>query len=124
MERINTDLIAHSLAICGMTSYRVTILELVQKLNEIQEHVEDLESLMSREIMADLVQPAELREVVAELGSGWKIERQVTPPNASAATLDAQQIETLTGTGTDADVIAVDSREEGGWVQTYCGAVE
>ena len=76
MERMNVDQIAHSLSLCGMPAYRATILNLVAGMNELQEQVEKLQGLVSEEMMAGLVGPEELREVVAELGHGWRIERQ------------------------------------------------
>jgi len=45
-------------------------------LNDLTERVEQLEYLWSEEIMANLAPPAELRAVVAELGGGWRIERE------------------------------------------------
>jgi len=119
MERMNPDLIAYSLALCGMTSYRATVLEIVQKINEIQEHVEDLESLMSGEIMAGLAQPAELREVVAELGSGWKIERPATPPNGDGATSEPYPMPSTT-----AGVTADSWLAEADWVTQFAAAAD
>ena len=77
MERMNIDQISHSLALCGMSAYRQTLLDLVRKNNEIQEQVEELQNQLSSEIMARTLPQ---REVVEELGNGWRIERQ---PNDS-----------------------------------------
>lgn len=41
----------------------------------LTERVAELEYLWSEEIMRQLAPPAELREVVAELGHGWRVER-------------------------------------------------
>lgn len=45
------------------------------EIGELQARVAELEYLWSEEIMTNLAPPAELREVVAELGHGWRIER-------------------------------------------------
>lgn len=82
MERMNIDQIDHSLRLCGMSAYRAAILNLAAQMNELQEQVEELQSLVSAEIMGGLAKPSELREVVEELGHGWRIERQ--PADASA----------------------------------------
>lgn len=84
MKRLNPDMISHSLFLHGMGAYRTTILEIVEQINDLQESVEELQGLVSGEMMGYLVQPSELREVVAELGHGWKIERQ--PQSIPAAT--------------------------------------
>jgi|WetSurMetagenome_2_1015567.scaffolds.fasta_scaffold321795_1 hypothetical protein len=42
--------------------------------------------LLSEELIARLAPPVELREIVEDLGAGWRIERQPTSPSASAAT--------------------------------------
>jgi|WetSurMetagenome_2_1015567.scaffolds.fasta_scaffold543947_2 hypothetical protein len=86
MKRLNPDMISHSLSLCGVSAYRATILEMAEQINELQEAVEELQGLVSGEMMAGLVKPGELREVVAELGSGWRIERMPISPNVSAAT--------------------------------------
>ena len=56
MERMNVDQIAHSLSLCGMPAYRATILNLVAGMNELQEQVEELQGLVSEEMMAGLAQ--------------------------------------------------------------------
>lgn len=86
MERLKTDEIAHNLFLGGMSAYRAPLLEFAERINEIQEAGEELQGLVSGEMMAGLVKPDELREVVEELGHGWRIERQPTAPNARAAT--------------------------------------
>lgn len=99
MEQMNIDQISHSLALCGMSAYRQTLLDLVRRNNEIQEQVEELQNQLSSEIMARLLpqqKPGLLerqREVVEELGNGWRIERQ---PN------DSQDV-TVTTTAEDVD---------------------
>jgi hypothetical protein len=53
-------------------------LELAQRaeMRELSAQVAQLEYLWSEEIMAHLTPPAALRVIVAELGSGWRIERE------------------------------------------------
>ena len=98
MKRLNPDMISHSLSLCGMNAYRATILEMAEQINEIQEAVEELQGLVSGEMMAGLVKPAELREVVAELGHGWRIERQ--PSDTQGATTMAGTPARFAGCGT------------------------
>jgi hypothetical protein len=90
MKRLNPDMISHGLSLCGMSAYRATILEMAERINEIQEAVEDLQGLVSAEIMGGLAKASELREVVAELGAGWRIERQPQsiPAPSSATTVE------------------------------------
>ena len=56
------------------------LVDLVAKLDQrtaAQDvRIAQLEYLISEEIMLGLAKPHELREVVAELDHGWKIERQ------------------------------------------------
>ena len=85
MKRMNTDLIDHNLRLCGMTAYRQTLLDLADQINQLQEHVEQLQRQVSAEIPAP---PAELREIVEELGAGWRIERQPSDTPAVTTTID------------------------------------
>jgi hypothetical protein len=84
MERMNLVRISQKIRLDGMPAYRQVILEQVEKINELQDAVEELQGLVSGEMMGGLVKPDELREVVAELGAGWRIERQ--PPSIPAGT--------------------------------------
>lgn len=86
MERMNLDQIVHNLRFCGMTAYRQTLLDLAAQNNQLQEQIENLQNQLNAEIMARPASPTALREIVAELGNGWRIERQPAAPNASAAT--------------------------------------
>jgi hypothetical protein len=92
MKRLNPDMISHSLSLCGMNAYRATILEMAERINELQETVEDLQGLVSGEMITGLVKPGELREVVAELGHGWRIERQPSniPDETTVGDVDRQ----------------------------------
>jgi hypothetical protein len=76
MERMNLIKISHRVRVDGMTAYRQLMLEQAAKINELQEAVEELQKLVSDEMMGGLVKPSELSDVVAELGAGWQIVRQ------------------------------------------------
>ena len=65
-------------------SHRVLVDQL--DLPSLLTRLADLEYLISEELLLGLVQPAQIREVVEELGNGWRIERQPAEPNVSAAT--------------------------------------
>jgi hypothetical protein len=59
---------------------------LVARVVNLEMRIAELEYLLSEELMRSLATPADLRETVAELGHGWRVERQLTPPNESGAT--------------------------------------
>jgi hypothetical protein len=89
-----------------------------QRLADLEERLATLELLVSEEIMAGLAQPAELREIVEELGAGWRIERQPVSPNASAATSDPL------AENPAATIILGDTWLPGDWVTQYTDAVD
>lgn len=68
------------------TSHQALLDQLGQltNLTDLSTRLADLEYLISEELLLGLAQPAEIREVVAELGAGWRIERQ--PQSIPAAT--------------------------------------
>jgi|WetSurMetagenome_2_1015567.scaffolds.fasta_scaffold303285_2 hypothetical protein len=90
---MNIDSINHSLAFCGMTAYRQTLIELARRNNELQEQVEELQGLVSGEMMAGLVKPSELREVVEELVHGWRIERQPSDIQDTTVTTTIEDVD-------------------------------
>jgi hypothetical protein len=83
MKRLNLDMISHSLFLCGMSAYRATILEIAEQVNELQEAVEELQDVRSQ---GTGVRGQE-SEVVAELGNGWRIERQPSATPAATTTV-------------------------------------
>lgn len=58
------------------------------------------------------------REIVEELGHGWRIERQPAAPNANAATSDPPAATTTVGTPTDSWLSGPD------WVTDFAAAVD
>jgi hypothetical protein len=63
-----------------------SLLDQLSNLTDLSTRLADLEYLISEELLLGLVQPAQIQDVVAELGNGWRIERQPAKPNVSAAT--------------------------------------
>ena len=57
MERINLLKIAHCLRLDGMGAYRATMIEYAEKINQLQEQVEELQNQLSAEIMTRLASP-------------------------------------------------------------------
>lgn len=55
-------------------------------LTQQEQDIRELQYLMSEELLVSLVRQPEFREVVEELGHGWRIERQPAEPNGSGAT--------------------------------------
>jgi hypothetical protein len=93
MERMKLDMISHDLRLNGAAAYRATLLQQADKINELQEQVEELQNQLSAEIMARLAPPSELREIVEELGNGWRIERSLPPsPTNPAETTTVEDI--------------------------------
>lgn len=58
------------------------------------------------------------REIIEELGHGWRIERQPAAPNASAATSDLPAATTTDGTPADSWLSAPN------WVTEYAAAAD
>lgn len=93
--------------------------ELVDRVAQLTERVEQLECLLTEEIMAGLARPAELREVVAELGAGWRIERSRGETGNANGVVSEKPAGSREGIIVTADSWLVDD-----WVTQYVTAVE
>lgn len=103
---------------------------IIRALNTLAAHVSDLRNrldlleyadaqrsqrIATLELKLGADRPAESREVVAELGHGWRIERSPAPDPAS---------ELPTGLVNTSGGISADSWLPASWVQDYTAAVE
>jgi uncharacterized coiled-coil protein SlyX len=57
------------------------------RLSQQRQDITELQYLISEEIMTSLAPPAELREVVEELGHGWQIVRQPNDTRGETTTV-------------------------------------
>jgi hypothetical protein len=86
---------------CQLAKRVQVLVELEMALAEtvtlLEGRIAEVEYLLSEEIMANLT-PPDVRETVADLGHGWRIERQPAPPNAVGATYTPSHVALETGT--------------------------
>ena len=66
----------HDLKTNGCPALLRALQQIETVLTQQEQNITELQALVSGEMIAGLVKPTELREVVAELGAGWRIERQ------------------------------------------------
>lgn len=66
----------HDLKTNGCPALLRALKQIETTMTQQEEDITELKYLVSEELMARLAKPSELREVVEELGAGWRIERQ------------------------------------------------
>lgn len=124
-QRSQHNLLAHHVDQIYLENLKARLVATETLLSALCKRLDDVEHLISEEIMAGLARPAELREVVAELGHGWRIERQVTPPNASAAMSDPYSPGVFDPNPVATKhMMTADSYQTDGWVQQYAAAAD
>ena len=113
----------HDLAFGGMPAIIRALNTLAANVSDLRNQVALLEyadaqrvqRIAALEQILESARPAESREVVAELGHGWQIERSPAPDPAS---------EPMTGPAETSGGVIADSWLPASWVQDYTAAVE
>lgn len=82
----------HDLKTNGSPALLRTLKQIQTALTQQEQEISELQYLLSEEIMASLASPSERREVIADLGHGWRIERQPqsTPVATTIGEVDQQ----------------------------------
>jgi len=84
----------HDLRTNGCPALLRALKQIETTLMQQEQDIAELQYLVSEELLIGLAQPAELREVVEELGAGWRIERQPqsTPAATTVEDIDRQMV--------------------------------
>lgn len=113
----------HDLKTNGCPALLRALKQIETTLTQQEEDIAELQYLVSEEIIERLAPHKRYllprqRQIVAELGGGWRIERQPAEPNADAATSappPPNPAATVTSRGTD----WVRDTTPGGWFKSY-----
>lgn len=108
----------HDLKTNGSPALLRTLKQIEITLTQQEKAIAELQYLVSEEIIISLTPPAELREIIEELGNGWRIERQPASLNASAATSAPPAATMMAGTPGDSWLSGPD------WVSDYAAATD